>query len=202
MTSITILGVLHRQASISWARFWPAALGCRDGLSGRAQCRPGRRRRPARNYRKSGFKFAYRNIRHQSEGGGAEPSGLLYLPSVAFDEIARYDGTVFPSARPSFLRLWIRQPQGAAFGVQGKQNLGIRRPARMPPGFQDRAALPNDPYIAGTLFQGLASRVPGQPIFLESPEANPAAIELAKRHGMEPVFETAPRYQWAPRWAD
>jgi hypothetical protein len=49
----------------------------------------------------------------------------------------------------------------------------------------------DDPHIAGTLFQGLASRVPGQPIFLDTPEANPAAIELAKRHGMEPVFETA-----------
>jgi hypothetical protein len=55
--------------------------------------------------------------------GGAEPSGLLDLSSVAFDEITCYDGTVFPSARPSFLRRWIRQPQGAAFGVQGKQDL-------------------------------------------------------------------------------
>jgi hypothetical protein len=36
--------------------------------------------------------------------------------------------------------------------------------------------------------------VPGQPIFLDTPEANPAAIELAKRHGMEPVFETARMY--------
>ncbi len=77
------------------------------------------------NYRKSGFKLAYRNIRHQGEGGGAEPSGLLDLSFVAFDEIARYDGTVFPAARPSFLRRSIRQPQEAAFGVQGKQR-GIR----------------------------------------------------------------------------
>jgi ribosomal protein S18 acetylase RimI-like enzyme len=147
------------------------------------------------NYRKSGFKLAYRNIRHQGEGGGAEPSGLLDLPSVAFDEIARYDGTVFPSARPSFLRLWIRQPQGAAFGVQGKQRLegyGVLRACRR--GFKIGPLFADDPYIAGTLFQGLASRVPGQPIFLDTPEANPAAIELAKRHGMEPVFETARMY--------
>ena len=49
---------------------------------------------PSKDYRESGFKLAYRNIRHQGEGGGAEPSGLLDLSSVAFDEIARYDGTV------------------------------------------------------------------------------------------------------------
>src|SRR5262249_32146319 len=69
------------------------------------------------NYKKSGFKLAYRNIRHQGEGGGAEPSGLLDLSSVDFDEIVRYDGTVFPASRPSFLRRWIRQPQGAALGI-------------------------------------------------------------------------------------
>ncbi len=147
------------------------------------------------NYRKSGFKLAYRNIRHQGEGGGAEPSGLLDLSSVAFDEIARYDGTVFPAARPSFLRRWIRQPQVAAFGVQGKQGLegyGVLRACRR--GFKIGPLFADDPHIAGTLFQGLASRVPGQPIFLDTPEANPAAIELAKRHGMEPVFETARMY--------
>src|SRR5262249_36701503 len=69
------------------------------------------------NYRKSGFKLAYRNIRYQGEGGGAEPSGLLDLSCVDFGEIARYDETVFPAARPSFLRRWICQPQGAAFGI-------------------------------------------------------------------------------------
>ena len=126
------------------------------------------------NYRKSGFKLACRNIRHQGEGGGAEPSGLLDLSSVTFDEIARYDGTVFPSARPGFLRRWIRQPQGAAFGVQGKQRLegyGVLRACRR--GFKIGPLFADDPHIAGTLFQGLASRVPGQPIFLDNPEAIP-----------------------------
>jgi GNAT acetyltransferase-like protein len=127
------------------------------------------------NYRQSGFKLAYRNIRHQGEGGGAESSGLLDLSFVAFDEIARYDGTVFPAARPSFLRRWIRQPQGAAFGVQGKQRLegyGVLRACRR--GFKIGPLFADDPNIAGTLLQGLASRVPGQPFFLDTPEANPA----------------------------
>ena len=120
------------------------------------------------------------------------PRDEIAVSSLAFDEIARYDGTVFPAARPSFLRRWIRQPQGAAFGVQGKQRLegyGVLRACRR--GFKIGPLFADDPHIAGTLFQGLASRVPGQPIFLDTPEANPAAIELAKRHGMEPVFETA-----------
>jgi GNAT superfamily N-acetyltransferase len=147
------------------------------------------------NYKKSGFKLAYRNIRHQGEGRGAEPSGLLDLSSVDFDEIVRYDRTVFPASRPSFLRCWIRQPQGAALGIAGGQRLegyGVLRACRC--GFKIGPLFADDPHIAGTLFQGLASRVPGQPLFLDTPEANPAAIELARRHGMEPVFETARMY--------
>jgi hypothetical protein len=151
------------------------------------------------NYRKSGFKLAYRNIRHQGDGGGAEPRGLIDLSSVAFDEIARYDGTVFPAARPGFLRRWIRQPQGAALGIRGQQRLegyGVLRACRR--GFKIGPLFADDPHIAGILFQGLASRAPGQPIFLDTPEANPAAIELAKQHGMEPVFETARMYTKDP----
>jgi GNAT superfamily N-acetyltransferase len=147
------------------------------------------------NYSKSGFKLAYRNIRHQGQGGGVEPSGLLDLSSVAFNEIARYHGIVFPAARPNFLRHWIRQPQGAAFGVRGKRGLegyGVLRACRR--GFKIGPLFADDLDVAGTLYQRLASRVPGQPIFLDTPEANPAAIELANRHGMEPVFETARMY--------
>ncbi|MGO9233658.1 MAG: hypothetical protein ACLP4V_06050 [Methylocella sp.] len=84
----------------------------------------------------------------------------IVVSALAFDEIARYDGAVFPAARPSFLRRWIRQPQGAAFGVQGKQRLegyGVLRACRR--GFKIGPLFADDPHIAGTLFQGLASRV-------------------------------------------
>ena len=88
------------------------------------------------------------------------PRDAIAVSSLAFDEIARYDGTVFPSARPSFLRRWIRQPQGAAFGVQGKQRLegyGVLRACRR--GFKIGPLFADDPHIASTLFRGLAPRV-------------------------------------------
>lgn len=34
----------------------------------------------------------------------------------------------------------------------------------------------------------------GEPVYLDTPEVNPAALVLAKRHGMNPVFETARMY--------
>jgi ribosomal protein S18 acetylase RimI-like enzyme len=115
------------------------------------------------NYKKSGFKLAYRNIRHQGEGGGAKPSGLVDLSSVAFDEIARYDYAVFPAPRQGFLRRWIHQPQGAALGIIGKQQLegyGVLRACRS--GFKIGPLFADDPQIAGALFQGLAFRASGR----------------------------------------
>ena len=88
------------------------------------------------------------------------PRDEIAVYSLAFDEIARYDGTEFPAARPSFLRRWIRQPQGAAFGVQGKQRLegyGVLRACRR--GFKIGPLFADDPHIAGTPFQGLDPRV-------------------------------------------
>jgi ribosomal protein S18 acetylase RimI-like enzyme len=147
------------------------------------------------NYLKSGFTLAYRDIRYRGKGGGSEPNGLIDLSSVPFEEIARYDATVFPAPRSNFLRRWIDQPHGAALGVLNNQHLigyGVLRPCRQ--GFKIGPLFADDPETADTLFTGLASRVSDQPIFLDTPEANPAAIELANRHKMQPVFETARMY--------
>ncbi len=172
-------------------RLWDAAMAYMDGrnvgLDG-VVAQQG-------NYKKSGFELAYRNIRYQGEGGGVESNDLIDLSSVAFDEIARYDASVFLAARPAFLRRWIRQPQGAVLGVRGKEKLegyGVLRGCRQ--GFKIGPLFANDPHIADTLIRGLAAHAPGQPVFLDTPAAKPAAIELAERHGMKPVFETARMY--------
>ena len=147
------------------------------------------------NYRKSGFTLAYRNIRYQGKGGGSEPRGLIDLSSVPFEEIGRYDVMVFPAPRPNFLRRWIAQPRGLALGVLNNQHLigyGVLRPCRH--GFKIGPLFADDPETADTLFRGLASRVSDQPIFLDTPEVNPAAILIAQRHKMQPVFETARMY--------
>jgi len=147
------------------------------------------------NYLKSGFTLAYRDIRYQGKGGGSEPNGLIDLSSAPFEDIARYDAMVFPAPRPNFLRRWIDQPYGAALGALNNQRLigyGVLRPCRQ--GFKIGPLFADDLETADALFRGLASRVSDQPIFLDTPEANPAAIELANRHKMQPVFETARMY--------
>ena len=118
---------------------------------------------------------------------------------VPFEEIARYDATVFPAPRPNFLRRWIEQPGGVALGVLNDRRLvgyGVLRPCRR--GFKIGPLFADDAETADTIFRGFASRVLDQPIFLDTPEVNPAAIALAERYEMQPVFETARMYTKGP----
>jgi hypothetical protein len=137
----------------------------------------------------------FRNIRHAGVGGGSVPTGLIDLSVVAFNEVVRYDETVFPAPRATFLSRWIRQREGEALGVVGNEGLsgyGVLRACRR--GFKIGPLFADDVRVADLLFRGLVSRVTGQSVFLDTPEANSAASELAKRHGMTPTFETARMY--------
>jgi ribosomal protein S18 acetylase RimI-like enzyme len=148
------------------------------------------------NYRKSGFRLAFRNIRQRGEGGGEAPPDLTHLATVPIEEVLLYDGTAFPAARAEFLKSWIKQPQAVALGAVEAGRLrgyGVLRACRE--GFKIGPLFADDEETANRLFAGLIARAPGAPVFLDTPEANPAAVALAKRFSMTPVFETARMYK-------
>jgi hypothetical protein len=147
------------------------------------------------NYARSGFRLAWRNVRYEGIGDGAPPDGLIDLSTIGFDEVARCDRSVFPSERAAFLRGWIRPERGAALGLLGEGGLkgfGVVRACRR--GFKIGPLIADEADGAERLFVGLAARAAGAPLFLDAPEINPAAIALAERHGMAPMFETARMY--------
>jgi GNAT superfamily N-acetyltransferase len=148
------------------------------------------------NYRKSGFDVAHRNIRFEGVGGGETADMETVEPSqVPFAELLRYDTAHFPAPRPRFLSCWIDQPEGAARVLVRNGKLagyGVIRACRY--GFKIAPLFADDPEGAELLFSVLAATVPGAPVFLDVPEPNSAALELAERHGMKPVFETARIY--------
>ena len=148
------------------------------------------------NYKKSGFKLAYRNVRYEGVTGISDSTGTMNLSNIPFRELLDYDKKMFSLARPEFLKLWIMQPEGAALGIRKDGALagyGVIRACRN--GFKIGPLFADNEDIAERLFNGLNSRVPeGEPIFLDTPEPNEAAITLAERHGMKRVFETARMY--------
>ncbi|MCF3630644.1 GNAT family N-acetyltransferase [Thalassospiraceae bacterium LMO-SO8] len=155
------------------------------------------------NYRRSGFEFAYNNIRY----GGAPkalddahvPSGVLITPlDGAAPDLADYDRKMFPAPRAAFLESWISTPghlaRAARAGDGGLLGYGVIRPCHT--GFKIGPLFADDPAIARALARDLiaAADLGGQDVFLDVPEPNGDAGDLARDLALTPVFETARMY--------
>ncbi len=153
------------------------------------------------NYRKSGFKLAYRNIRYEGIGDGksGDCQEIVPLSELPMDAILAYDQPFFPDDRTAFLKAWLRQKDSTALGYVEAGKLagyGVLRACRS--GFKVGPLFADRPSIAKALLDALKSKVPrGAPFYLDPPEVNPAAVALAKDNGMRVVFETARMYSGA-----
>jgi hypothetical protein len=150
------------------------------------------------NYRRSGFALAWRNVRYQGAvPGGLAPTGRTEGPdAVPFAALRDLDARHFGAPRPSFLAGWLAVDghvvrvlvdDGAAVG------LGVLRPCR--DGSKVGPLFAPDAAAAEALLTDLALAAPAGPIVLDVPEPNAAAVALAERWGLEPVFETARMYR-------
>ena len=152
------------------------------------------------NYRQSGFVLAHRNVRYQGIASGDEVNDARLTPisSEVAKAVMRYDRPFFPEVRDTFLRCWL-QPDGrtalASVEDGSVRGYGVVRACRT--GSKIGPLFADTPEHASVLFQALAAAAGGGPIFLDCPEPNVAATELARRHNLSPVFETARMYRGA-----
>lgn len=173
-------------------RLWRAGLA---RLGGRNVGLDGDPARPD-GYHRSGFRLAYRNVRFEGAGRAQEASAAVDLASLPFAQVAAYDRELFPAPRERFLERWIAVPDGRALGLLETGRLsgyGVIRRCRtghkIGPLFADGADQ------AEALFRALSATAPGEPLVLDVPEPNAAAVALARGHGMKAVFETARMYR-------
>ncbi len=145
---------------------------------------------------RSGFKPSYRNIRFEGTGGGSVPEGTVEIAEVPFQRLCEYDARHFPAPRPAFLKSWIRQEGTLGRAVLADdgdiRGYGVIRRCRS--GHKIGPLFAETPGIAEEIFLSLSSQAPGEPVYLDTPEPNAAAVALARRHGMSPVFETGRIY--------
>lgn len=150
------------------------------------------------NYRRSGFRLAWRNRRYQGVGVASDAAfaNLVDLDTVPFAQVAAYDTACFEADRRRFLRTWIAQPEAVRLGVVEDGELkgwGLLRPCAE--GYKVGPLLADDAGIAARLLDALLAAVPGETVFFDVPEPNAAAVQLAQDRGMVPVFETARMYR-------
>ena len=155
------------------------------------------------NYRKSGFEFAHRNVRYGGVVVKAQSPENDDLFDLLIDEIAvinAFEQTckLFAESRIEFLRGWIGAENHTAIALKGPMGLrgyGVIRPCEE--GHKIGPLFAPTPKDAKVLFDALLARRANQDgkVFLDVPEPNEAATELASSHGMQPEFETARMYK-------
>jgi GNAT superfamily N-acetyltransferase len=183
----------HRGQGFGY-RLWQAGMsyidGCTIGLDG-VVAQQG-------NYARSGFVLAHRNVRF---GGSLQIEAprderLQPIGPDLIDAVLAYDRPFFAGPREAFLRCWLspNTRTAIAFVEDGTiKGYGVIRECRS--GFKIGPLFANGEREAALLFQALAARAGGAPVFLDLPESNPAAARLAALHGLSPVFETARMYR-------
>ncbi|MCL7375261.1 GNAT family N-acetyltransferase [Streptomyces sp. 35G-GA-8] len=150
------------------------------------------------NYRKSGFRKAWNNVRYEGVPaaiGIPDDITLIDARKVSFDHIAAYDRRFFPAERDAFLASWIGLPDRTSLAAVHDGELrgfGAIRPcsgaSRVGPLYA------SSPGIAAALLSGLAATVPGKPVAIDIPDINAPSVRLAEELGLAPSFEAARMY--------
>lgn len=149
-------------------------------------------------YERLGFLPCYKSVRHQGAGTGQErkAEGIKYLFEVPLKDLLAYDDQCFPVPRHAFTNLWIKQTGGiglAAVNDGELEGYGLIRQCHL--GYKIGPLFADDEVVADCLYCALCGHAPqGAPVFLDTPVPNSAALDLAKRHRMHPVFETVRMY--------
>lgn len=149
------------------------------------------------NYRKSGFKLAYANVRYGGTVVAPDPQrvSVVALSDVPLALVAADDATVFPAPRIQFLRAWIGSPGHVARALVRDGQLaawGVIRPCRM--GSKIGPLVGDDRDAVEAVLAALVASSTNSEIFLDVPSINRDAIALAEDLGLAPVFETARMY--------
>ncbi|MBI2735310.1 MAG: GNAT family N-acetyltransferase [Rhodospirillales bacterium] len=153
------------------------------------------------NYRKSGFRLAWNNIRYEGPPPvGRPPAGvsLVDARSVPFDRLAAYDRRFFSEPRDSFLAAWITLPERAALVAlrDGKlAGFAVMRSCQTTSRVGPLFAQSSD--IAVALVSALAAKMGATAVAIDVPDINKPAVALVEAAGMKPSFETARMYTGA-----
>lgn len=146
-------------------------------------------------YERGGFRLAYRNLRFEGMAQGESSPNVMDGSTLPFEEIDRYDRLHHPAPRPRFLREWLSMPRVMTAAVMEGSRMaafGALRPClkgwRFGPVYADRSEL------GERIVSHLMAKVAGDPIQLDAPETNEAAMELARRHRLQESFGCARMY--------
>ena len=147
------------------------------------------------NYRKSGFAWAWNNVRYQgaARARAQVTSSVVAVSELPLQLVLDHDAEFFAGDRRAFTRHWVAQRGSIALAVWRGQRIvgfGVIRSARS--GYKIGPLFADDAEAAEQLYDALISQVDeGAPVQIDVPAVNAQALALVRAQGLKPVFETA-----------
>ncbi len=150
------------------------------------------------NYRRSGFVLAHRNVRYGGtpQVDAARDVRIVPVEGDLTPAVVAYDAAFFPADREAFLRCWLRPDRRTALALVEDGRVigyGVIRACR--DGFKIGPLFADTAEAADLLFRALAAQAKGRTVYLDVPEPNRSAVDLAVGYGLAPAFETARMYR-------
>jgi len=150
------------------------------------------------NYKKSGFRLAYRNIRYYGKSFKTDSfnPGILPFADGDLKQLLAYDASLFPVDRKSFTESWVTHPAHLAGIARAGHSLNgycVIRPCRN--GYKIGPLFADSPDAADALLRQALNRIPaGSDYYIDIPEPNTNSPHMINSLKLTPVFETARMY--------
>ncbi|MBK5273367.1 MAG: GNAT family N-acetyltransferase [Bacteroidia bacterium] len=147
-------------------------------------------------YKKGEFEIAFRDERHEKIGMSFNiDNNISAITEQDIESILTYDKLCFGFPRPQFIKPWLKMPSVKTFKYIDKDKLkgfAIIRKAKkgykVCPLFADNAA------IADELYKACLNSAIGEPVYIDIPVINSAAMSFTKKYNTTYIFECARMY--------
>jgi GNAT superfamily N-acetyltransferase len=147
-------------------------------------------------YSKGGFQLAFKDERYEITGATLERHPyVMPLQASDINPLLKMDLLCFGYDRSGFLQAWLKQSGTKVFQYgTGDAFNGFAVMRKALSGWKIGPLFAASATAANALLEACMDAVPGDKLYLDTPGSNPAARELALRHGGQFVFECGRMY--------
>jgi GNAT superfamily N-acetyltransferase len=147
-------------------------------------------------YRKGGFEIAFRDERHEKIGMVFHVDhNISAIAEQDTDAILAFDLKCFGFPRPAFMKPWLKLPAVKTFKYVLSGTLkGFAVVRKVKKGYKVCPLFADNAEVAEELYKACLNSVAGEPLYIDIPVVNSAAIAMVRKYNTNYVFECARMY--------